>query len=100
MATLQLDWTGVETEEFIPTTEDLADYAQWSAEVELRWQVEREDRIDALERIRRSDFDNARSAACQIRGMASSLRVKGLSGMAERLLAASDDVLAVVQKYA
>jgi hypothetical protein len=100
MATLLQDSFAVEMMEFEPSEADLRDYAQWSAEVELRWQVEREDRIDALEKIRRADFDNARSAACQIRGMASSLRCQGLSGMAERLLAASEDMMAVVQKYA
>ena len=57
------------------------------------------DRTEELETIRRADFDNARSAACQIRGMAASLRCQGLDGMAERLLAASEDVMALVTKY-
>ena len=93
MSTLLHEWAPVEVEEYVPTTEDLADYHRWSAG------IDREDRTAELEKIRREDFNNARSAACQIRGMAASLGAYGMTGIAERLIAASDDVLALVTKY-
>jgi len=103
MATVQQDWYAVETEDYVPTTEDLADYHAWSSEIDARWfeeRLEREDRMAEMEKIRKSDFANARSAACVVRGIAGSLRCQGLDGAAERLLAASDDVMALVTRYA
>lgn len=89
-------------EEYVPTTEDMADYHAWSADVERRmWdeRIEREDRMDAQERIRREAFNAARSAACMTRGIASALKAYGLDSIARRLVAASDDVMNLVTRY-
>lgn len=80
-----------------PTPADWADYAEAQREHEAR---ELEDRRDTLERIRRDEFNAARSAACRVRGIAACLGAQGMDGIARQLLAASEDVLNLVMKYA
>ena len=95
-----------EIEPFEPSESDLADYHAWSAHIERGWLEERmardeeADRAQELESIRRADFNAARSAACRVRGIAACLGSYGYDSIARQLVAASDDVMNLVTRYA
>lgn len=77
-----------------------ADWESYRLHLEAEERAEILDRTAAMEQIRRADFNSARSAACRIRGIAAALSGQGLDPIARELVAASEDVMACVSRYA
>lgn len=95
MATVQQDCVPVDTYE--PTPDDWED---WRRHLEAEERAEMCDRVGTLEAIRREDFNNARSAACRIRGIAAALGSYGYESIPVDLIRAATDIEALVSRYA
>jgi hypothetical protein len=80
-----------------PTPRDWEDYCRHLAREES---LEMMDREAEMERIRRADFDAARSAACVVRGIAAALGACGYDALPERLVRAAAEVEQLVTRYA
>lgn len=81
-------------------SDDGGDWEDYRAHLEAEESYMMMDRHEEMEKIRRADFNAARSAACQIQGIAAALRADGRESVARRLMAAADDVMGLVDRYA